>query len=62
MRYHHPSDKDGFENSIKNNVNKALYIVSGTDWKLKKKRLVTTVVVNETMQYYSPKRMTLQER
>lgn len=38
MRYHHPPDKDGFENSIKSNVNKALYIVSETDWKLKKKK------------------------
>lgn len=30
MRCHHPSDKNDHENSVKNNVNKALYTVSGT--------------------------------
>ena len=30
MRSHHASDKDGWENSTKNNVDKALYLVSGT--------------------------------
>lgn len=48
-----PSDEDGCENSMKNNVNKELCTVSETWWKFKKiKSCDTTVVINETMQYY----------